>query len=200
MKAWVQQTAGREAIPLTADSYPGYSPDFSPDGTCIVFYSARNGGGIYIAPALPGEPRLVAAAHYAFNPRFSPGGDSILYWQDLKAFTVSVDGGPPVDLPLNQDFHLHGPPVWAPNGRKILFYGDHRAEQTMPADWWIAPLARGRPRLAHLPGVEQNYQPADAVPARVRTDDHREWIIYSTSNLQSWKLWRIGVSPRGCNE
>jgi DNA-binding winged helix-turn-helix (wHTH) protein/Tol biopolymer transport system component len=199
-KIWVQQTAGREAIPLTTDSYPGYSPDFSPDGTRIVFYSARNGGGIYIAPALPGEPRLVAAAPYAFNPRFSPSGDSILYWQDLKAFTVSVDGGPQVDLPLNRDFHLHGPPVWAPNGKEILFYGDHRGEQTMAADWWIAPLAQGQPRLAHLPGVEQNYRPADAVRAWVRTDDHREWVIYSTSNLQSWKLWRIGVSPRGATD
>ena len=65
---WVQQTAGGEAIPVTADSYLAFSPDFSPDGTRIVFYSARNGGGIYIAPTLPGEPRLLVATPYAQGP------------------------------------------------------------------------------------------------------------------------------------
>ncbi len=28
-------------------------------------------------------------------------------------------------------------------------------------------------------------------------NNDREWIIYSTANLESWKLWRIGISPRG---
>jgi hypothetical protein len=33
--------------------------------------------------------------------------------------------------------------------------------------------------------------------AWIRTSDQRAWIIYSTAFLESWKLWRIGVSPRG---
>jgi eukaryotic-like serine/threonine-protein kinase len=203
---WVQQTAGGEAIPVTAGSYLDFSPDFSPDGTRIVFYSARNGGGIYIAPTLPGEPRLLVANPNAQGPRFSPSGDSILYGsgcqgcggrEDYKAFTVSVDSGQPVDLALNRDFRLHGPRFWSPDGNEILFYGVRRREHNQPAAWWIAPLTQGQPRLAHLPEVEQNYQPADAVRAWVRTADHREWIIYSTSNLESWKLWRIGILPEG---
>ena len=201
-RIWVQQTAGGEATPVTTDSYPAYSPNFSPDGTRIAFYSERNQGGIYIAPTLPGEPRLLAAAPFAEGLRYSPRGDSILYLQyekrnDYKAFTVSVDSGQPVDLALNQDFRLHGPGFWSPDGNEVLFYGVHRREQNQPADWWIAPLAQGQPRLAHLPGVDQNYQPADAVRAWVRTADNREWIIYSTSNLEIWKLWRMGISPGG---
>jgi hypothetical protein len=72
----------------------GYTPDFAPDGTHIAFYSGKNGGGIYIASTLGGEPRLVVgvAGDVAY-PRFSPGGETILYDQDYKAFTVSVDGG-----------------------------------------------------------------------------------------------------------
>jgi DNA-binding winged helix-turn-helix (wHTH) protein len=197
-RIWVQQTAGGEAIPVTSGSYPAYCPSFSPDGTRIAFYSQRNQGGIYIAPTLPGEPRLLVGAPFAGSIRFSPRGDSILYMQeDNKAYTVSVDSGQPVDLALNQDFRLHGQGFWSPNGNEILFYGVRRREQNKPADWWIAPLAQGQPRLAHIPGVDQNYQPAYAVRAWVRTADNREWIIYSTSNLESWKLWRIGISPRG---
>ena len=200
-RIWVQQTAGGEAAPVTTDSYPACCPDFSPDGTRIVFYSDKNQGGIYIAPTLAGEPRLLVADSDADDPRFSPRGDSILYMQDLrggnKAYTVSVDSGQPVDLALNQDFGLRGPGFWSPDGNEILFYGIRRHERNKPAGWWIAPLPQGQPRPAHLPGADQNYQPEDAVRAWVRTADNRERIIYSTSNLESWKLWRIGISPGG---
>ena len=101
---WVQQTAGGEAIQVTAGPDAETTPDFSPDGARIAFYSERKGGGIYIASTLPGEPRLVVNTSDAEDPRFSPGGDSILYWQDLKLFTVSANGGQPTALPLNQDF------------------------------------------------------------------------------------------------
>ena len=194
---WVQQTAGGEAIPVTTDSYPGWTPDFSPDGTRIAFYSGRNGGGIYIVSTLPGDPKLVVATPNADFPRFSPGGDSLLYCQDQQAFTISVDGGQPVALPLNRDFHVNGPPVWAPSGKEILFYGGSSHEQNKPSAWWIAPLGEGQPRLAQLPGIEQNYAPAIAVRTWIRNANEKEWIIYSTASHESWKLWRIGISPRG---
>ena len=194
---WLQQTAGGQAIPVTSGPDLDNTPDFSPDGTHIAFYSKRGGGGIYIAPTLPGEPRLLVASLRASNPRFSSTGERVLYWQDRKAFTVSVDGGQPVALPLNQDFNLYGPPLWAPDGKEILFYGTRSGDQNNQAQWWIAPLAPGHPRLAHLPGVEQNQEPAYAVCAWIRAADDRESIVYSTAQPRSWKLWQIGISPRG---
>jgi Tol biopolymer transport system component len=91
---WVKQTAGGEAIPVTSGPDPDYEVDLSPDGTHIVFVSARGGGGIYIAPTLPGEPRLVVGG--ASGPlgfaRVSPTGNKILYLTDnYKAFTVTVE-------------------------------------------------------------------------------------------------------------
>jgi eukaryotic-like serine/threonine-protein kinase len=196
-RIWVQQTAGGAAIPVTADSYPAGAPNFSPDGTRIAFCSPRNGGGIYIAPTLPGDPRLVLANPSAQSPRFSPSGDRILYWQDQKAFTVSVDGGQPIALPLNQNFRLFGFPIWSASGNEIVFYGVRTREQGKPAAWWIVPLAEGEPRLAQLPGIEQNSRTGDAVRTWIRDANGREWIIYATANQESWRLWRIEVSPQG---
>jgi eukaryotic-like serine/threonine-protein kinase len=194
---WLQQTAGGQAIPVTSGSDTDDEPDFSPDGTHIAFYSGRRGGGLYIAPTLPGEPKLLVASPTAAFPRFSPSGERVLYWQDRKAFTVSVDGGQPVALPLNQDFSLYGPPRWAPDGKEILFYGTRSGQQDKQAQWWIVPQEPGKPRLAHLPGAEQNILPPFAVRAWIRTTDDRERIIYSTTQSRSYKLWQIGISPRG---
>src|SRR3984885_13026648 len=197
---WLQQTAGGQAIPVTSGADMDLVPDFSPDGTHITFYAKKRegGGGIYIATTLPGEPRLLVASPTAFNPRFSPSGERILYRQDRKAFSVPVDGGQPVALPLNQDFRLSGPPLWSPGGSEILFYGNRSAEPDKLAQWWIVPATPpGKPRLAHLPGVEQNAEPAYAVRTWIRAADNREWIVYSSAQPGSWKLWQAGISPRG---
>src|SRR3984885_8465560 len=194
---WVQQTAGGEAMRVTTGPDAESAPDFSPDGSRIAFCSERKGGGLYIASTLPGEPRLVVSSDDAEDPRFSPGGDSILYWQDLKVFTVSVNGGQPVALPLNQDFRVYGAPIWAPNGKEILLYGVRNHQQGEAPSWWIVPLVAGHATPANLPGAAQNYAPRTAARAWVRTADGQEWIIYSTAGLESWKLWRIGISSRG---
>jgi Tol biopolymer transport system component len=194
---WVQQTAGGEAIQVTAGPDAERMPDFSPDGARIAFYSERKGGGIYIASTLPGEPRLVLSTSDAQAPQFSPGGNSILYWQDLKLFTVPVTGGQPTALPLSQDFRVDGPPIWAPNGKEVLLYGLPGSRQNESPSWWIVPLAPGHATPANLPGVAQNYSPGESARAWVRTAEGHEWIIYSTADLENWKLWRIGISPGG---
>jgi eukaryotic-like serine/threonine-protein kinase len=194
---WVQQTAGGAAVPVTQGSDPDFAPDISPDGTRIVFASGRKGGGIYVTPTLPGEPRVVAAAPGTDCPQFSPSGDRVLYWRDQKAFTVPVEGGEPIALPANQYFRFDGAPLWAPNGNEILFYGARRNEPNKPDEWWIAPLTAGQPRLLRLPGVSENIWPGYAVFVWRRLGDDREQMIYSTANLESWKFWSIGLSTSG---
>jgi eukaryotic-like serine/threonine-protein kinase len=194
---WLQQTAGGEAIPVTTGSDLDNAPDFSPDGTRIAFFSSRKGGGIYITSTLPAEPRLVVSSPDLDGLQFSPGGDSIVYWEKQKAFSVPVEGGSSAALPLDQDFRLHGSLLLAPDGKEILFYGVPSREQNKPADWWVAPLAGGQAKPAHFPGIEHNSGGPQTVWAWIRTSDQRAWIIYSTDFQESWKLWRIGVSPRG---
>jgi hypothetical protein len=88
-------------------------------------------------------------------------------------------------------------PFWSPSGEEILFYGVRKSDPSKRGEWWIAALAGGKARSAHLPGAAQNYEPGDAVRAWVRTTDGREWIIYSVTSFDSWKLLRIGISAQG---
>jgi DNA-binding winged helix-turn-helix (wHTH) protein len=164
MHVWVQQTAGGEAIPVTSGPDLDLQADLSPDGTHIVFLSARGGGGIYIAPTLPGEPRLVVKGDFGSLgfARFSPTGDKILYLTDnYKAFTVPVDGGQPALLGLNRDFRLDSPPRWSPSGNEIYFHGVRKREAEKPAGWWIVSLDGGNSRRLRLPGVEEGHEDFD---------------------------------------
>jgi Tol biopolymer transport system component/DNA-binding winged helix-turn-helix (wHTH) protein len=197
---WVQQTAGGEAIRVTAGPEFDDLPDFSPDGTRIAFYSSRGGGGIYTTSTLPGEPRLLVGIPKAIFPRFSPDADRILYVQEHKAFTVSVNGGQPAPLPVNGDFILYSAPLWSPSGKEILFYASPRREPTQRPNWWIAPVAPGQATMVHLPGLEPGGQSAVHPYAWVWAADEGEWILYSITRPHSWKLCRIRVSAQGTTD
>ena len=124
-------------------------------------------------------------------------GDKILFWEDdSKAVTVPVDGGPPVPLDLNRAFRVDGPPRWSPGGNEIIFFGVRKHEAEKPAGFWIGPVNGGEPRVIRLPGAEAG-DDSRAVHAWIRTKDGREWIVYSVSNRDAWKLLRVEISPRG---
>ena len=72
---WVQQIGGGEPIRLTRDPANEREPAFSPDDTRIAFRSEREGGGIYVIPALGGSARRIAPD--GRRPQFSPDGNWI---------------------------------------------------------------------------------------------------------------------------
>ena len=99
---WVQQIGGGDPIRLTRDPADERDPSISPDGTIVVFRSERDGGGIYMMPALGGQPVLLAAG--GRNPRFSPDGHSVAYWTGnegifqwgtSRVWVVGAGGGEP---------------------------------------------------------------------------------------------------------
>ena len=197
---WVQQTTGGEAIPIDKESDQEYLPDFSPDGTHIAFFTTKNGGGIYIAPTLPGEPRFLLAIPGVDTLSFSPSGNRLLYSVNRKAFTIPAEGGPPVSLPLNNNFQLFGPVMWAPNGNQVLFHGVRNSEAAKPPVWWIAAEAGEDASQVRLPDPDKNVANALVVRAWRQNRDGNQSIIYSVGDTESWKLWRVGISPQGATD
>ncbi len=71
---FVQQADGAGLARITDDPADDYDPAFSPDGAQVAFRSDRHEPGIYVAPALGGDPRLLAPQ--GRRPRFSRTGVS----------------------------------------------------------------------------------------------------------------------------
>jgi Tol biopolymer transport system component/DNA-binding winged helix-turn-helix (wHTH) protein len=125
---WVQQADGGAPIRVTDSPADDDDPTFSPDGTQIAFRSEREGGGIYIVPALGGEARLFAPI--GRHPRFSPDGHMLMYATahadklgGNRLFAAQFPGG--VSRPVAPGCSVSSPyAVWSPDSSRILFSGD----------------------------------------------------------------------------
>ena len=135
---WVQQVDGRGLIRITDDPAADNDPEFSPDGMQIAFRSERAGGGIYVAPVLGGEARLLVPQ--GRRPRFSPDGRRIMYWipKDTadpygeRLFVQPLPGGAPTQVGANCGV-VARTAVWSPDGKRILFVGE--CDRNGPAAW-----------------------------------------------------------------
>jgi DNA-binding winged helix-turn-helix (wHTH) protein/Tol biopolymer transport system component len=194
---WVQQTAGGDAIQVTKGPDGVIGPDFSPDGTHLVFLCKQ---GLCTAPTLSGVPTIILNETHAEFPVYSPDGLKILYRDgtENRAMTVSVDGGEPTSLDLNHEFLVHGPPIWSPDGDRILFYGVRKAETGKTQGWWIAPLPAGDPKPLPLPDMEKVVDDKEiAARAWLRKKDGSEWLVYTVQGAGVWKMFRIQISSTG---
>jgi len=138
---WVQpMTEGSQALRLTQNLADDLSPSFSPDGGQIAFFSSRDGGGIYLIPALGGQERLlVRGGRY---PRFSPDGRWIAYSSgtksnlaESKTFILPAGGGSPTRIA--DDIPWSGGPVWSPDGRRLLVLGAARTNDPGSLEFWL---------------------------------------------------------------
>jgi serine/threonine protein kinase/Tol biopolymer transport system component len=147
---WVRQVGGGDPIRLTRDPADDDEPDFSPDATQIAFHSGREGGGLYVVPALGGQERRLADG--GRRPRFSPSGKQIAYWsgepyravpslpRSAAIYIIDAGGGQP--RRWQQEFDIATRPLWTPDGSHILFWGTKQRLATRAA-WWVAPVDGG---------------------------------------------------------
>ena len=117
---WVQPTAGGEPVRVTTDPADDRSPSFAPDGSRIAFRSERDGGGIYVVPALGGAERLLVA--FGRYPQYSPNGKWLLYWTGGRGsgaalFLMPAAGGTP--QPILAGYAITALPAWAPDSKAI---------------------------------------------------------------------------------
>jgi len=120
-------------VRLTTNAASDGDPNWSPDGTKIVFFSRRADpdGDIYIMNADgTGQKRLTTSAEIDLLPEFSPDGKRIVFQSlrdgDDEIYTMNIDGTGTKKLTNNTISDHH--PTFSPNGKKIAF---SRASQSV---------------------------------------------------------------------
>lgn len=207
---YVKQSAGGQTIRLTFDGAYNRTPDFSPDGSRIVFRSNRNGGGIYEVPTFGGEARLLVRD--GLNPRFSPDGSRVAYWVGAKlaqsipgagaVWVVPASGGQPEKVSSKFTSAMY--PIWSPDSTQILFIGytSEKAFDSDSLDWWIVSVNRGRAMRtgAHRAFLRAGLQYNSATPIATVpipgcwANDGALIFSFNIGDVQN--LWKISLSPQ----
>jgi Tol biopolymer transport system component len=214
---YVKQVSGGQPIRLTSDGAGNTTPDFSPDGSKIVFRSNRDGGGIYEIPTFGGQARLLAK--HGMNPRFSPDGSQVAYWVGSvnvvatipgngEVWVISAAGGQPRRIDAN--FTNARYPIWSPDGKQLLLVGytSEKLSDSSSLDWWRVPINGDPPTktglydaLSHpdLPSHDIPFTPSATYP-NVPTPGcwlaGTNSLIFSARNGDTQNLWETGFSPR----
>jgi len=213
---YVKHITGGQPIRLTSDGAGNETPDFSPDGSKIVFRSNRDGGGIYVTPALGGEIRLVARD--GLDPKFSPDGSQVAYWIGAPNVADKVPGSGTVWVApaaggqlrrVGSNFTAARYPIWSPDGKHLLFVGytSAKAWDNSSVDWWLVATDGGTALRtgAYEALVQAGLQardPASNPVSRPALDAPRPgcWsgadaMVVSLANGDSRNLWEMGISP-----
>jgi serine/threonine protein kinase/Tol biopolymer transport system component len=206
---YIKQVAGGQPIRLTSDGAGNTTPDFSPDGSKIVFRSNRNGGGIFEIPAFGGDARLLARD--GLNPRFSPDGTQVAYWVGAEnvapavpasgtVWIVPAAGGAPQRV--GPSFAAARYPIWAPDGKHLLLIGytSPKTYQGSGLDWWL--VATNGSETVKTGAYEALVHAGLELPLSVNFPVPSCWsasagaVVFSRVSGDTHNLWEIEMSPQ----
>jgi Tol biopolymer transport system component len=145
---WVHPlTPNAQPIRITTNDADDSDPEFSPDGGQIAFHSRRDGGGLYVVPALGGQDRLLIRG--GGLPRYSPDGKWLAYstsfqghfLQDSQVMVMPATGGPPRRMAVNLAWSSR--PVWSPDSSSVFLAGRKAEESNDSWTIWRAPVDGG---------------------------------------------------------
>lgn len=119
---------GHNPRQLTKNGSINMNPDFSPDGTSILFTSYKKGNPDLYRHSISNGSEVTVSARKGLNltGSWSPDGTKIAVSLskdgDSEIYTLSKDGSNPMRLTINPALDLS--PTWSPDGTKIAFVSD----------------------------------------------------------------------------
>ena len=181
---------------------PGFredgSPALAPDGSAVVWVSARDGKlDLWLQPLSgvhpAGPPRRLTdhPGDGLSAPSFSRDGKWIAYYRVLEGqrdiWVIPVSGGPPTRFTDDPATDLH--PSWSPDGASLVFSSDRDGRPHL----WVQPIANGRsngPARRLTSGATFDYSPAWS------PDGGRIAFVGQTPvESEVWVIEAAGASP-----
>lgn len=172
--------------PMVRSARADHSPNYSPDGSKIVFASERTGKyEVWLSNADGSHQRQITdSRESAGSPRFSPDGKSIAYDAQVAGgsniYVIPVNGGQPRQL--TADGHNNALPAWSTDGNSIFYLSNRSGSQEI----WRMPAAGGDAVQITHQGAFEIFAASDGTT-----------LIYS-KGVGKAGLWTVGTD--GSNE
>ena len=145
---------------LTTSSAPDIDPEWSPDGTKILFTSRRAGGRvsqIFVMNDDGGNQiQLTRTVDDCSDPTWSPDGTKIAFVINGRVAVIdfTYGGSIPFDVPNSGS---DSEPDWSPSGDQIAFVRGEKVGTRWTTDIWVADAdGTNLVNLTHNPSIDYN--------------------------------------------
>jgi Tol biopolymer transport system component len=186
---WIMDADGRNQRQLTVDTNQDFSPFATPDGSHIVFVTARDGNYHLWQMEIDGSnQKQLTSGPADTNPRVTPDGKWVVYqkWAsgNLHIYKVPIEGGTPVPL---TDKGSEAPAV-SPDGRLVacIYWSN---PESQPPQFALLPIEGGPPvKLIEIPPTLSEF--------RIQWTPDGSALAYVDTRGGVSNIWRLPIDGR----